>query len=188
MHERGGVPQLDKYRDWLAYFKLDWAAICHMADASPPSKPTGKPVTADPALAAVLAEFAVVFDDKLGCFKGEKVTIDVDPNAAPRFFKARPVPLAYRSRVDSELDKQIKLGLWEEVKESKWAAPMVVVTKGDGSLRLCGDYRLTINQAAKVYQYPLPRVEELLVKGTNPGLKKPSNIPEIYAKMFGRIH
>ena len=26
------------------------------------------------------------------------------------------------------------------------------------------------------------------VKGTNPALKKPSNIPEIYAKMFGRIH
>ena len=27
-----------------------------------------------------------------------------------------------------------------------------------------------------------------VVKGTNPVLKKPSNIPEIYAKMFGRIH
>ena len=26
------------------------------------------------------------------------------------------------------------------------------------------------------------------IKGTNPALKKPSNIPEIYAKMFGRIH
>ena len=25
-------------------------------------------------------------------------------------------------------------------------------------------------------------------KGTNPALKKPSNMPEIYAKMFGRIH
>ena len=27
-----------------------------------------------------------------------------------------------------------------------------------------------------------------LIKGTNPALKKPSNIPEIYAKMFGRFH
>ena len=25
-------------------------------------------------------------------------------------------------------------------------------------------------------------------KGTNPALKKPSNIPEIYAKMLGRFH
>ena len=31
-------------------------------------------------------------------------------------------------------------------------------------------------------------VEGDAFKGTNPALKKPSNIPEIYAKMFGRIH
>ena len=28
----------------------------------------------------------------------------------------------------------------------------------------------------------------LFFKGTNPALKKLSNIPEIYAKMFGRFH
>ena len=28
----------------------------------------------------------------------------------------------------------------------------------------------------------------LFFKGTNPALKKPSNIPEIYAKMFDRFH
>ena len=27
-----------------------------------------------------------------------------------------------------------------------------------------------------------------ILKGTNPALKKSSNIPEIYAKMFGRFH
>ena len=26
------------------------------------------------------------------------------------------------------------------------------------------------------------------LKGTNPALKKPSNVPEIYAKMFGKFH
>ena len=37
---------------------------------------------------------------------------------------------------------------------------------------------------AKVAQTP----GRARVKGTNPALKKPSNIPELYAKMFGRIH
>ena len=31
-------------------------------------------------------------------------------------------------------------------------------------------------------------VDDGAFKGTNPALKKPSNIPEIYAKMFGRFH
>ena len=44
---------------------------------------------------------------------------------------------------------------------SNWAAPIVPVLKHDGSIRLCGDYRVTVNQAAKVDTYPLPKVEDL---------------------------
>ena len=43
------------------------------------------------------------------------------------------------------------------------------------------------------YRYRCVQTENALFaatefKGTNPALKKPSNIPEIYAKMFGRFH
>ena len=44
---------------------------------------------------------------------------------------------------------------------SNWAAPIVPVLKHDDSIRLCGDYRVTVNQAAKVDTYPLPKVEDL---------------------------
>ena len=145
-------------RDWLYHFRLDWAALCRVSEAHKP------PVTGNQSLDPVLAEFPDVFRDELGCFKGKKVSIDVDPEAVSRFFKARPVPLAYRTQVDAELDRQLELGLWETVKSSRWAAPMVVVPKADGSLRLCGDYRLTVNKVAREHQYPLPRVEILLSK------------------------
>ena len=44
---------------------------------------------------------------------------------------------------------------------SDWAAPIVPVLKRDSSVRICGDHKLTVNQAAKLDPYPLPRIEDL---------------------------
>ena len=48
------------------------------------------------------------------------------------------------------LDKLEEEGIIEPVDFSEWAAPIVPVVKRDGSIRICGDYKLTINQAAEV--------------------------------------
>ena len=49
--------------------------------------------------------------------------------------------------------------------------------------------RLPPGSAAPEIQTDTPiSIIPVFVKGTNPALKKPSNIPEIYAKMFGRFH
>ena len=42
-----------------------------------------------------------------------------------------------------------------------WAAPIVPVLKPDESVRICGDYRLTVNRAIKLDRYPLPKPEGL---------------------------
>ena len=42
-----------------------------------------------------------------------------------------------------------------------WAAPIVPIVKEDGTVRICGDYKLTVNQAYKLETYPVPRVEDL---------------------------
>src|SRR4051812_27383444 len=44
---------------------------------------------------------------------------------------------------------------------SPWAAPVVLVTKKDGTIRFCVDYR-KINVITKKDVYPLPRIDEAL--------------------------
>ena len=85
----------------------------------------------------------------------------LEEQAKPQFLKARPLPLALREKVAEELDRLQAEGIIVPTRFSKWAAPIVPVVKGDGSIRICGDFKHTINKAAKPEIYPLPRIEEL---------------------------
>ena len=69
--------------------------------------------------------------------------------------------MALRHKVEIELDCLEKAKIIEPIRHSQWAAPVVPVIKGDGSVRLCGDYRTTVNQAAQLDPYPLPKIEDL---------------------------
>ena len=55
----------------------------------------------------------------------------------------------------------------EPVSFSDWAAPIVPVVKGDGTIRICGDYKLTVNAVAKTDSYPLPRIEDIFASLSN---------------------
>ena len=114
-------------------------------------------------MSSLLDQHQALFQDELGTIEKEKATLLVRPDCAPKFFKPRPVPNAIRDVVGSQLDKLEAEGVLEKVSYSDWAAPIVVVPKQDGSYRLCGDYKVTVNQALDVDQYPLPKPEDLLV-------------------------
>ena len=61
------------------------------------------------------------FSPGLGTYRGDPVHFSVDQSIAPRFFKARPVPWAYRSRVDEEIDRLEKAGIIRPIDSSDWA-------------------------------------------------------------------
>lgn len=52
-------------------------------------------------------------------------------------------------------------GIIESVTFSDWAAPIVPVMKGDGSIRICEDYKITVNQVAKADVYPIQNIDEI---------------------------
>ena len=85
-------------------------------------------------------------------------------NATPQFFKPRPVPFALKEKIAEELKRLERIGVLEKVKFSDWATPIVPVLKPDGTVRICGDCKVTINPALDVPGYPMPTAEELFTQ------------------------
>ncbi len=55
----------------------------------------------------------------------------------------------------------MKQEILEPVSFSDWATPIVPVLKPDRSVRICGDFKVTINTAAKLDRYPIPKIDNL---------------------------
>ena len=66
-----------------------------------------------------------------------------------------------KKKVENELDHLEQKGIITPVQYSYWAAPVVPVLKRDGSVRLCGDFSVSINPEMEVNQYPLPQPNEM---------------------------
>lgn len=113
----------------------------------------------DPFVNRLTAEFPEVFTEKLGtCKKCVQLYLSDDK---PVYVRARPVPLALRARVEDELARLEREGTIYRVESSDYGTPIVPVIKECGDIRICGDYKITINPKLKRDPYPLPRIEEL---------------------------
>lgn len=112
----------------------------------------------------VLDRHKSVLEGGLGRYTGGTARLAVRDGARPVFCRARPLPHALRDRVDAELDAMLRDGIIEPVDCSDWATPLVIVNKSDGALRVCADYKVTLNPVLMVDRYPLPKVDDLLAK------------------------
>ena len=71
------------------------------------------------------------------------------------------MPFAVKEKVERTLRAQVAEGELIPVETSEWAAPIVVVHKQDGDIRICGDFKLTVNPVICPQVYPLPTPEEI---------------------------
>ena len=110
----------------------------------------------------ILEKHSDVFSDELGTVKDFRASFKVHPDVSPKFIKARPVPYALKDKVIAELQRLEDEGILRQVTHSDWASPVVPVLKqASGKIRICGDFRTTLNTATITESYPLPRIEDL---------------------------
>ncbi|XP_063690927.1 uncharacterized protein LOC134823403 isoform X1 [Bolinopsis microptera] len=104
-----------------------------------------------------------VFKSGLGLVKGVQASLVLKDNSKPIMMKARSLPYALRNKVESELNDMVEAKILTKVEDSPWGTPIVPLKKDGGqSVRICGDYKSTLNKCISTRQYPLPTVEECL--------------------------
>ena len=60
-----------------------------------------------------------------------------------------------------ELSRLQDKGILRRVEISQWAAPIVVVRKADGTVCLCGDFKVTVTPYLEINPYPMHNPEDL---------------------------
>lgn len=86
--------------------------------------------------------------------------------AIPKFFKARPIPYAFREKAEKEILCLLEEGILEPVKTTESATSIAPVLKSNGCIRICGDFKLATNKSRHLEQYPLLRIENLFTQLT----------------------
>jgi hypothetical protein len=111
---------------------------------------------------SVVEEFMDVFPEELPGMPPEREVefyIDLIPGTAPitkRPYRMAPTELAELKLQIAELQQKGYI----RPNSSPWGAPVLFVTKKDGSMRMCIDYR-SLNEVTIKNKYPLPRIDDL---------------------------
>ncbi|MGL5706847.1 MAG: reverse transcriptase domain-containing protein [Aeromonas sp.] len=74
--------------------------------------------------------------------------------------RPRRIPCHLKDQLSDLIDDMLKQNIIRP-SDSPWAAPVVLVKKKDGSIRLCIDFR-RLNQVTRRDSYPLPRIDDTL--------------------------
>ena len=139
-------------RDWLQYIRIDWSHVHRL---------TSNTASTQRRLDELLQHHSAVFGEDRGRFHHCKRRLHLVDGAKPWFFKARPLPYSLREKVARELDRLENDGILTKVDWSEWATPVVSVVQKDGSVRLCPDFKVSLNNQLNVDQYPLPKVDDV---------------------------
>ena len=137
--------------NWLGRIKLDYGQLNHLQTSA----------LSTASCQAILDKHKSVFEKGPGTIKGVMAKFHIDPDIQSRFYKSRPVPYALQPKVEAALKKLEEDEVVRLVQFSQWGAPIVPVVKPNGSIHICGNYKVTLNCVTKTDTYPLPKIDDL---------------------------
>ena len=143
-------------RDWLKAIKLDWTEIKFRSGSGSVC------LSHDCRLDGLVSKHQDLFDGQLRLLKGIKAHVELVEGAKPVYTKPYRVPYALCPKVELELGKLEKAGVVTPVTSSDWATGVVVMPKKNGAIRLCGNYKTTVNSQLKTVSPPNINIDDIL--------------------------
>ncbi|GFU89345.1 retrovirus-related Pol polyprotein from transposon 17.6 [Trichonephila clavipes] len=107
-----------------------------------------------------LGKFSSLFSSLPGLAKVKGHNLKLKPYFTPKKMHPYRIPIALQQEVDRQINELLHLKLIEP-SESEWAHPIVCVSKKNGSIRLCVDYR-HLNSFTIADAYPMQNAKDLL--------------------------
>ncbi|UYV71248.1 hypothetical protein LAZ67_8002382, partial [Cordylochernes scorpioides] len=111
---------------------------------------------------SLLNDYESIFECKSDPIKGIKCHLDVRADFIPKFYKFRQVPFALKQLVENEIDKLVDLNIMSPIDKSDCASPLVCVAKPNGQIRLCADFKKSLNPYLEDVKYPIPNIDSVL--------------------------
>lgn len=109
-------------------------------------------------------DFPEVFKHGLGLCNKMQASLKLKDGTVPIYRRARPVSFAAAEPIAEELKRLQLLGVITPITYAEYAAPIVVVKKANGKIRICADYSTGLNDALVPNKYPLPTPDAIFSK------------------------
>ena len=108
-----------------------------------------------------LMQYPKLFSEEQGKYTGRKIKVVLKDNAKPVQLKPYHAPFALSQKITEEIKRLVKAGNLEPVACSEWATPVIPVLKKNGQVRLCGNFKVTVNPHVVVKKHPIPIKEKI---------------------------
>jgi hypothetical protein len=116
-------------------------------------------------LTNMLQSFSDILTDQPGSAEGMEPHCIHLTSDVPVRLKPYPLPFSTRQVVEKEVQSMLDMGVIEQ-STSAYCSPVVLVSKPDGSVRFCIDYR-ALNKITKFDCEPIPDMDELFCQLAN---------------------
>lgn len=139
-------------REWMNKFQIDFPKLLPVSTQK---------IDIESEIQKLCSEFSTLFSSTNGKIPNYQGKLILKDNVKPVFRQPRQIPFAIKDRVLEEIDRLEEKGIFTKVTYSDWGTPLVPVVKRNGSVRLCADYKCTLNPNLKDDHFPIPNIEEI---------------------------